>query len=188
MMRKILLTIILMITMITNSNAMADYRDVIPTILKFEGGYAANIDGKTCTMKGITLSTFRNFYGRNKTCNDLKRISDEQWEYIFKTGYWDRWLGDSIDNQSIANLLVDWVFASGVYGIKYPQAVLGVAVDGKVGPKTLAAINNHPDKRKLFERLWERRKQHFESIARNNPSKKKFLKGWLRRLDAFKFE
>ena len=190
MMRKILLTIIFIMTIITgnNANAMADYKQVIPTILKYEGGYAGNIDGKSCTMRGITLATFRNHYGRNKTCNDLKRITDEQWEYIFKNSYWDRWNADSIESQSIANLLVDWVFTSGVYGIKYPQAVLGVDVDGKVGPKTLAAINNHPDKRKLFERLWERRKQHFESIARNNPSKRKFLKGWLRRLDAFGYE
>ena len=167
---------------------MADYKNVIPKILKWEGGYAANIDGKTCTMKGITLQTFRNHYGRNKNCNDLRKITDEQWEYIFKNSYWDRWKADSIESQAIANLLVDWVFTSGVYGIRYPQAVLGVVVDGKVGAKTLAAINNHPDKKKLFQQLWERRKRHFETIAANNKSKKKFLSGWLKRLADFKYE
>lgn len=185
-MRK-LLTILLLFLSI-NLNVMANYKDVIPTILKWEGGYAANIDGKTCTMKGITLATFRNFYGRNKNCNDLKRITNEQWEHIFKEGYWNRWKADSIESQAIANLLVDWVFTSGVWGIKYPQGVLGVTIDGKVGPKTLAAINSHPDKRKLFQQLWERRKRHFEAIAANNKSKKKFLAGWLKRLADFKYE
>jgi lysozyme family protein len=167
---------------------MADYKKLIPTILKWEGGYAGNIDGCGCTMKGVTLTTFRNYFGRAKTCKDLRNITDAQWEHIFIKGYWSKWKADSIESQSIANLLVDWVFTSGVYGIRYPQAVLGVEPDGKVGPITLAAINNHPDKKKLFQQLWERRKKHFETIASKNPSKKKFLTGWLRRLNDFKYE
>lgn len=186
-MRLWITTLLLALTTI-NINSMADYKQVIPIIKKYEGGWAGNIDGCGCTLSGITLSTYRNFYGRNMTCNDLRKMTSQQWERIFKEGYWNRWKADSIDNQSIANLLVDWVFTSGVYGIRYPQGVLGVTVDGKVGPKTLAAINNHPDKRKLFQQLWERRKKHFEAIANNNKGKKKFLKGWLRRLDAFTFE
>lgn len=167
---------------------MADYKQLVPIVKKYEGGYASNIDGKTCTMCGVTLATFRNFYGKNKNCNDLRKITDEQWMTIFKQGYWDRWKADSIESQAIANLLVDWVFTSGVYGIKYPQAILGVMVDGKVGPVTLNAINNHPDKKKLFQQLYERRKRHFETIASKNPSKRKFLKGWLRRLAAFTYD
>ena len=94
---------------------------------------------------------------------------------------------DSIENQSIANLLVDYVWASGIYGIKYPQQVLGVKADGVVGPKTLAAINNYPDQEELFNKLWKRREQHFRAIA-GSGYKKKFLKGWLNRLNDFKYE
>lgn len=166
---------------------MADHKKLIPIILKYEGGYAGNIDGMTCTMKGVTLATFRKYFGKNKTCNDLKNITDWQWEYIFKRGYWDNWQADSINSQSIANLLVDWNWASGIYGIKYPQRVLGVKDDGIVGPKTLAAINNHPDPEDLFNQLWKRREKHFRDIAKNS-YKKKFLTGWLNRLSAFKFE
>lgn len=165
---------------------MADYKQLIPIILKYEGGYASNIDGKTCTMKGVTLATYRQFFGRQKTCKELRGIRNDEWEYIFKTGYWDKWNADSIDNQSIANLLVDWLWTSGVYGIKYPQTVLGVKADGIVGAKTLAAINNHPNKEELFNKLWQRRKKHFEDIAKGG--KAKFLKGWLNRLNAFKFK
>ena len=166
---------------------MADYKQLIPNILKFEGGYAGNIDGMTCTMKGVTLATYRNFYGKNKTCNDLKRITNEQWEYIFKVGFWDKWHADEIENQSIANILVDWYWGSGIYGIKYPQQVLGVKADGIVGPKTLAAINEYENQEELFNKLKARREKHFRDIARNS-YKNKFLKGWLRRNDSFKYE
>lgn len=165
---------------------MATPDKLIPHILYFEGGMAGNVDGMICTNSGITLATFRSYYGKNKNCNDLRNMTREQWMHIFKTGFWDKWQADSIKSQSIANLLVDWLWGSGKYGITYPQQVLGVKVDGIVGPKTLAAINNYPDQKELFQKLWNRRKKHFEDIAKS-PSKKKFLKGWLRRNDNLKW-
>lgn len=164
---------------------MADYRKLKPIILKWEGGYAGNIDGKICTMKGVTLDTFRNYYGKDKTCSDLKKITDEQWDNIFINGFWNKWQANKIKTQSIANLLVDWVWASGMYGIKYPQEVLGVKVDGIVGEKTISAINDYPNQKELFEKLWNRRLQHFTKIAVG--TKSKFLKGWLNRLNDIKW-
>ena len=167
---------------------MAKYEKLIPTVLKWEGGFANHpSDPGGATNSGVTLSTFRSVYGKNKTVQDLKNMTNEQLEYIFKTRFWDRWKADDIDNQAIANLLVDWLWTSGVYGIKYPQEVLGVKTDGIVGLKTLAAINYYPNKKELFEKLWNRRKKHFEDIVRNRPQSKVFLKGWLRRLSDFKW-
>ena len=167
---------------------MADYKKLIPTVLKWEGGFANHpSDPGGATNSGVTLSTFRSVYGKDKTVQDLKNMTMEQWEYIFKTRFWDRWKADDIDNQAIANLLVEWLWASGVYGIKYPQEVLRVKTDGIVGLKTLAAINYYPNKKELFDKLWNRRKKHFEDIVRNRPQSKVFLKGWLRRLSDFKW-
>lgn len=165
---------------------MADNRKLIPKILKWEGGFA-NIPGDTggATNKGITIATYRKAFGKERTIEDLKTITDVEWQYIYKTMFWDRWRADEIENQSIAELLVDWCWASGVYGIKLPQRVLGVKDDGIVGKKTLAAINDYPDQRELFDKLWNRRKKHFQDIAKNG--KEKFLKGWLNRLNDFKF-
>lgn len=164
---------------------MAVYTKLIPIVLKWEGGYAGNIDGMICTMKGVTLATYRKFFGKDKTCKDLKEITNAEWDLIFKEGFWDRWKADDIESQAIANLLVDWCWASGVYGIKLPQRVLGVVDDGIVGKKTLAAINDYLDKKELFQKLWNRRKKHFQDIAKNG--KEKFLKGWLNRLNDFKY-
>jgi lysozyme family protein len=164
---------------------MAVYTKIIKKILKWEGGYAGNIDGATCTMKGVTLATYRRFFGKEKTCKDLKEITQAEWDYIFKKGFWERWKADDIENQSIAELLVDWCWSSGVWGIKFPQRVLGVKDDGIVGPKTLAAINDYEDQEELFNKLWNRRKKHFQDIAKGG--KAKFLGGWLNRLNDFKY-
>ena len=168
---------------------MADYKKIVPIIKKYEGGWANDpSDRGGCTMSGVTIATFRAYFGKQKTCADLKKLTDAQWDSIFINKYWNKWLGSMIENQSIANLLVDWYWTSGVYGIKFPQRILGVKDDGIVGPRTIAAINNYPNQKELFQLLWNRRKKHFEAIARSNPSQKKFLKGWLNRLNAFKFE
>ena len=157
-----------------------------PFILSWEGGYVNNpADKGGPTMKGITLTTFRSVFGKDKTVNDLKRISSQQWFTIFKKYYWDKWQGDRINDQSIANLLVDWYWGSGIYGITLPQKSLGLTSDGIVGPKTLGAINTYPDKKELFDYLWKQRQAHFKRIAKGNQLQ--FLKGWLNRLNGIKY-
>ena len=69
---------------------MASYKKLKPIVLKWEGGYAGNIDGQICTMKGVTLATFRSYFGKSKTCNDLRNITDYQWDSIFIQRYWNR--------------------------------------------------------------------------------------------------
>lgn len=166
---------------------MASYKKLKPIILKWEGGWANDPnDAGGCTMKGVTIATYKAYFGKTKTCKDLRNITDSQWDSIFIHKYWNRWSADAIHSQSIANLLVDWLWTSGIYGIKYPQQVLGVTADGIVGPKTIAAINNYPNQKELFQKLWNRRKKHFESIGKGKNAK--FLRGWLNRLNDFKYE
>ena len=142
-------------------------------------------------MKGVTIEVYK-AYCRSKgwptpTLKQLKEITMAEWVDILKTNYWDRWKADEIKNQSIAELLVDWVWTSGKYGIIFPQRVLGVKDDGIVGPITLKTLNDYPNQKELFQKLWDRRKQHFTAIAKANPATSKFLKGWLNRLNDFKY-
>ena len=80
-----------------------------PFILRWEGGFVDDpLDRGGATNKGITIGTFRNFYGKEATVEQLKNITDEQWLHIFKCGFWDKWKADDINNQSIADIVVDW--------------------------------------------------------------------------------
>lgn len=167
---------------------MADYRKLKPFILRWEGGYINDqADLGKQTNKGVTLSTYRSVFGKNKTVSDLKKITDEQWEFIFKKYYWDKWKADNIKDQNVANILVDWVWASGSYGIKIPQRVLGVDVDGIVGPKTIAAVNAR-DGRELFDNIKQERKDFIDRICQTRPQNKKFKNGWLNRINSLDYE
>lgn len=168
---------------------MADIEKLIPKIKKWEGGYSshpADTDGG-CTMQGITLNTFRRYYGKSRTCEDLKKITDEQWKHILKSGYWDKMKADQIENQSIAELCVQMVWGSGAIAIRKIQKCIGTDPDGIVGPKTLALLNG-PNKAAIHAKLWEMRRLWFYNIVATQPKKQVFLKGWLRRLSSFVFE
>ena len=121
--------------------------------------------------------------------------------------YWDKMKADRIKNQSIANLCVNTVWGSGAGYIKTIQGVLGVKQDGMVGNVTLNAINSYTPQKELFDKLWKRREKYFNDIVARSVAayekkigrpatetekirhtQKKYLKGWLNRLNSFKFE
>ena len=167
---------------------MADKDKLIPIIKKWEGGYSDNPNDRGgATNSGVTLAVYQSVYGKNKTKNDLKRMTNDQWNYIFTKLYWNKWNADEIKNQSIANILVDWVWMSGYGTIKKIQSLFGLTADGIVGNKTISYINSH-DQEEVFNKIWNRRKSFYYSLVANNPSQKVFLNGWMNRLNTFKFQ
>ena len=127
---------------------MANVNQLAPFILKWEGGFVndpADLGG--ATNMGVTIGAWKSC-GYDKDgdgdidVDDLRLLTREDVvNRVLKPHYWDRWKADEIKSQSVANILVDWVWASGTHGIKIPQRLLGVTVDGIVGPKTIAAVN-----------------------------------------------
>lgn len=156
------------------------------------------------TMCGVTIGTYTEYRRRMKkgkpTKDDLKAITFAEWSAIVKMFFWNRWKADQIKDQKVANILVDWVWASGVWGIKKPQSILKVAVDGLVGSKTIAAVNaTDPDM--LYLSIRSARVDYindivFSSIIRYEKkigrkatekelmkyTNKRFKAGWLNRL------
>ena len=159
---------------------MADSKILQPFILSWEGGYGNHpADKGGPTNKGVTLTTFRQFFGASKTVEDLKKITDDQWHTIFKKGFWDKCKADEIKCQSVANLLVDFAYHSGI-GNAVPkiQRIVGTTADGIVGPKTIEAINKK-DRLVLFAQLHKER----EAFLRTRSNFSTFGKGWLNRLN-----
>ena len=137
---------------------MADVKILAPFILKWEGGFVNHSnDPGGATNKGVTIAVWK-AQGYDKDGDgdidvaDLKLITVEDATNIMKKNYWDRWKADQIKNQAIAKTVVDWVWGSGVWGIKIPQRILGVKDDGVVGAKTIEALNNQ-DPKKFLEKL-----------------------------------
>lgn len=165
---------------------MANHKLMIPWIKKWEGDWSDDKDDNGgATMCGITLSTFRKHYGLDKTKEDLKHITDEQWEHIFKKGYWDRMKADFISSQAVAEICVQMCWGSGpATAIKKIQKLIGCKQDGIVGPVTLRNLNASTEK-VMFNQLYEMRKQWLTDIAKKG-NNQKFLRGWLNRLEDLK--
>lgn len=171
---------------------MANSSKLIPFILQWEGGFVNDPDDLGgATNKGITIGTFAEYKKRKgqkaPTVDDLKNISGADWHDVFKSLYWDRWKADEIKNQSVANILVDWVWASGSHGIKRPQRLLGVKADGIVGKQTVAAVNAM-DAATLFKMIKDDRAKFIDEICRARPKNEKYRKGWMNRINAIRYE
>jgi lysozyme family protein len=165
---------------------MANSSILKPFILSFEGGFVNDPDdrGKQ-TNKGVTIATFRHTFGSDKTVTDLKNITDAEWDTVYQSLYWQQMRAGDIQDQSIANLMVDFAWASGVVrASKYLQKAVGTKQDGIVGARTLKAVNAS-DAKALFKTLHTQREAYIRSIAKG--SQRKYLRGWLRRLDAIQY-
>ena len=168
---------------------MANVYKLAPWILKWEGGFVndpADLGG--ATNMGVTIGAWKSC-GYDKDgdgdidVDDLRLLTREDVvKRVLKPHYWDRWKADDIKSQSVANILVDWVWASGAHGIKIPQRLLGVSVDGIVGPKTLAAVNAR-NPRELFDMIKIARFDFIEDICRKRPANNKFKRGWMNRIN-----
>lgn len=167
---------------------MADYRKLIPFILKFEGGYVNDpADSGGPTNKGVTLNTFRSVYGRTKTINDLKHMTENEWRHIYKSLYWDKCKADDIADQSIANMLVDFAWHSGVTtAVKKLQKIVGVTSDGICGVQTIGAINSRyaPE---TFNLLKAARMRYLQGVVKNKHSQARFMYGWTKRVNAIEY-
>lgn len=190
---------------------MAKVESIVPFILKWETGTTgigltneqlfekAKLKGFAndpddlggATMCGVTLATFAEYCRRKgyprPTIVRLKAIKYKEWLEILKTMFWDKWKADQINNESIAIILVDWVWGSGKYGITIPQKAIGVTADGIVGPKTIAAVNAK-DPKQLFDLIRKERLAYIERICRSRPTNLKYKRGWLNRLNDIKFK
>lgn len=189
---------------------MANFSKLIPFIILWETGVAspgasgdklfelarrrgyANdpADRGGATQTGVTLATFGEWCKQHgqpmPTIKDLRSISYSEWYDILKHKFWDRCCGDEIKSQSVAEMIVDWGWHSGTGGLQAVQRVLCVTPDGVFGPQTLRAINSSKPE-VLFPALRAARLRYVQAIVARNPTQKKWLNGWEKRIKSITF-
>ena len=181
---------------------MASFDKAIINTFKAEGGFQQDTSDNANYVNGVLIGTNRGisaqgYYGYYKkvpTVNDIKNLTVEQAKQIFKGNYWDKVCGDFIVNQSVAELMFQFIIGSGSSQISDIKDIAN-----KVGGKVVLTLNDLPITKldaahintlnqELFHaRMKEWRFELYNRIVAKNPAKKKFLKGWRNRLNTHKY-
>lgn len=116
---------------------MSSFDDAFAALIGNEGGYVNNpADPGGETMWGITARVAR----ANGYAGPMKALSLETAKSIAKTVYWDPLHLDEFDPR-IAFQILDSNYNGG-QTVRWAQAAAGAAVDGKMGPATIAALKS----------------------------------------------
>lgn len=157
---------------------MASFGPAVEKTLKWEGGLTTDTGG--LTNFGISQNAY--------PALDIRRLTVDGAKAIYRRDYWDKIQGDKIADQKTAEALFDWAVNAGPgAAVKSAQRLLGFtgkAIDGGLGPQTLAAINRAG--KPFSNTLTQARISFYENLAASNPSKYGiYLQGWKKRALAF---
>lgn len=131
-----------------------------------------NVSGDTggLTKWGIDQASHPNVH--------INSLTREQAEDIYAREYWGRVRAEEVPFP-LGEVIGDIGVNNGVSrSIKWLQAEVGAAVDGRFGPQTLRLVLA-AEPRDAADMLLHRRERFYRSIAKG--PKKKFLPGWLNR-------
>ncbi len=158
-------------------------------VLKHEGGFVNHPkDPGGATNLGVTIGTARRLGidvdGDGDTdIIDIKLLKPADAAKVYRVEYWNRVAGDELPS-GVDYAVFDFAVNSGPSrAVKYLQAVVGVAQDGVVGPKTLAAARRI-DARVIINSLCNRRLDFMMKL----PIWKTFSKGWSSRVSGVRRE
>lgn len=176
---------------------MAQFATYIPLLLQVEGGFQKNPNDQgnynslgqlIGTNRGISARFYEGIIKRPPSLNDIMTISKTKAQNLYRTHFWNKLNADNINNQNVANTIVDHHVNAG-RGAQLAQKVLNqkffknVAVDNAMGPQTLSAINS-VDPATFTARYNEAREDYYRSLGNSST----FLNGWLYRLKKFAFD
>lgn len=150
-------------------------------LMKYEGGYsndAADRGGET--RWGISR---RQYPGE-----DIPNLTMQQAKAIFYRDYWQLLGLDGVRHPGVAAEIFEQAVNFGperaVMNAQTALCFLRVAVDidGRLGPKTKAALNGFTDAGLLICALNGEQYCRYKHLIENDPSQKAFARGWLRRI------
>lgn len=150
-------------------------------LIKEEGGYVDHPNDKGGETKyGISKRSYPNL--------DIKNINLDQARAIYKKDFWDIVQGDNLPDDDVACEVLEQAVNMGIKtAVSFLQVVCvaegntNLIVDGKMGEKTLKALNCIKPSFILVA-IKALAIAHYLKLAREEPPMKVFLKGWIKRV------
>ena len=161
---------------------MSNYNECLKIILMHEGGYVNHPkDPGGETNLGVTKRVYEEWGGTK----EMKDLTVEDVEPIYKINYWDKIKGDDLPDGLDLCVFDFGVNAGPGRAAKFLQKLLGVTQDGGIGPQTLGALQSAigEDKvtqtREMIEKYQSMRQEYYEGLSTFDT----FGKGWTRRVE-----
>jgi len=162
---------------------LGSFDAVHPLIEKWEGGFSNHpSDPGGATNMGVTHETLARRRGRPVSVEEVRQLTREEARHIFQEYYWKPLRGDELP-LPIAQMAYNTCVLSGnALAVHVLQDALQrqgkpVALDGDIGPETIAASLT-ADQRRLVDDYAE----IYEAYLRTLPAFATFGRGWLNRL------
>ena len=153
-------------------------------LLRHEGGFVNHPkDPGGMTNLGVTKAVWEAHTGKPATEADMRALTPQAVQPIYKARYWDAVCGDDLPH-GLDYCLFDCAVNSGPgRAVKLLQYVLHLKVDGVIGKNTMAAIMA-ADPVELIEDYSQRRLDFLKSL----PTWETFGKGWGKRVSEVELE
>ena len=153
-------------------------------MLQSEGGFVNNpSDPGGMTNLGVTKATWENWIGRQSDEAEMRGLTPDKVEPMYRKKYWDAVRGDEV-KLGLDYLLFDFAVNAGAgRAIKTLQTAIGVPADGGFGPITMASMKSY-EPVKLIERFSQAKEDFYRSLNTFDV----FGKGWLNRVAKVKAE
>jgi lysozyme family protein len=156
-------------------------------VIQSEGGFSDDQrdkgnrmpDGRRgCTNLGVTMMTWEMYVERQATIEEMKGLTKEDVEPLYRRLFWDRCWCDRMPS-GLDYLLFDFsVNASVTRAIVLLQEIVGTEMDGRIGPITYAATVTH-NPIDLIEKYSDAKERFYRGLDNFNV----YGKGWLNRVD-----
>lgn len=159
-----------------------NFKKIVPFVHLDEGEYSNDPgDDGGPTRLGITYIDYAKWLKVDPgevTPDMVRDMPEEVAGEIYKAWYWDRVRADELPS-GIDYFVFDCALHSGVgKAIYWLQSCLGVAADGELGPRTMAAVKK-ADPAALLGKLEELRRRYL----RGHPDWPIFARGWTNRVN-----
>jgi lysozyme family protein len=156
----------------------SNFEDCLAKVLASEGGFVNHPkDPGGMTNLGCTKVVWEEFVGHPVSEADMRALTPAAVAPLYKRKYWDKVSGDLLPS-GLDYAVFDAAINSGPgRAAKWLQQLVGVTVDGAIGPGTLAAVNAKPVQT-LIAQYNDTRLQFLESL----PTWGTFGKGWGNRI------
>jgi hypothetical protein len=158
----------------------SNFEDCLARVLASEGGFSNHKDDPGgITNWGCTKATWEEFVGHQVSEADMRALTPDDVAPLYKRKYWDKVSGDQLP-KGLDYAVFDAAINSGPgRAAKWLQEIVGVTVDGAIGPKTLEVVNTYPVQF-LIAQYNDTRLQYLESL----PTWSIFGKGWGNRVSS----